>query len=72
MLTTTQCPAGTAILLDTTKMGRVCIREPLSVRIGFAGGDFTDNIVRYVSEERLNLAVERPSAILALSGLPTS
>src|ERR1700733_3013199 len=47
VLTTTQRPSGTAILLDTTKMGRVAVREPIAVRIGFAGYDFRDNIVRY-------------------------
>jgi Phage capsid family len=72
VLTTTQRPCGTAILLDTTKMGRVAVREPIAVRIGFAAYDFRDNIVRYVAEERLNLAVERSSAILALPGLLTS
>jgi hypothetical protein len=72
VLTTTQRPSGTATLLDTTKMGRVAVREPIAVRIGFAGYDFRDSIVRYVAEERLNLAAERPSAILALPGLLTS
>jgi hypothetical protein len=51
-------------------MGRVAVREPLIARIGFPGSDFTNNVVRYFAERRSNLAVERPSAILALSGLP--
>ncbi len=72
VLTTTQCPAGTAILIDTSKFGRVAVREPIGLRIGYAGTDFTQNILRYVAEERLNMAVERPSAILSLTGLPTS
>jgi hypothetical protein len=71
VMTTTACPPGIAILVDRGKFGRCVVREPLAVRVGFSGSDFTDNIVRYVGEERLNLAVERPSAILALSGLPT-
>jgi hypothetical protein len=40
VLTTTQRPSGIATLLDTTKMGRVAVREPIPVRIGFASYDF--------------------------------
>lgn len=39
------------------------------MRIGFAGDDFTRNIVRFIAEERLNLAVERPSAVLRVTNL---
>jgi HK97 family phage major capsid protein len=64
--------AGDAILIDTTKFGRVAVREPLVLRVGYSGTDFTNNILRSVCEERLNLAVERPAAILWLKGLPTA
>jgi HK97 family phage major capsid protein len=64
--------AGDAILIDTTKFGRAAIREPLILRVGYSGSDFTNNILRTVCEERLNLAVERPAAICWLKGLPTT
>jgi HK97 family phage major capsid protein len=55
VLQTTQIAYGTAILIYTTKFGRVVVREPLVMRMGWAGSDFTDNLVRFVVEERLNL-----------------
>jgi HK97 family phage major capsid protein len=63
---------GDGILIDTTKFGRVAVREPLILRVGYAGTDFTQNILRSVCEERLNLAVERPAAICWIKGLPTA
>ena len=59
----TQFTAGEAVLLDSTLFGRVAVRESLVLRVGFSGDDFTNNIVRSVCEERLNVAVERPAAI---------
>jgi hypothetical protein len=54
------------------RFGRVAIREPLILRVGYAGADFTNNILRTVCEERLNVAVERPAAICHITGLPTA
>jgi HK97 family phage major capsid protein len=71
VLQTTQIADGTGILLDTTKFGQVVVREPIVMRMGFANADFTNNIVRFVAEERLNLAVVRPAAICVVTGLPT-
>jgi hypothetical protein len=34
--------------------------------------DFLSNILRWIAEERLNLAVERPAAICHITGLPTA
>jgi hypothetical protein len=51
---------------------RAVIREPLITRIGYAGTDFTSNIVRFVSETRITQTIERPQAILKLTGLPTT
>jgi len=52
------------------------IREPakksLVTRIGYAGTDFTQNIVRLLSEERLTQTIERPQAICKITGLPTA
>ncbi|MBY0388960.1 MAG: phage major capsid protein [Mycobacterium pseudokansasii] len=69
-LVTTQFPAGDGLLIDTGKFGRVYYREGLSLLMGYSGNDFTSNIVRFVAEERFNLAVERPSAICHITGLP--
>lgn len=72
VLVTTQIAAGSGVLLDTTKFGRVFVRESISIHTGTNNDDFTKNIVRLVAETRFVLGVERPSAVLNLSGLPTA
>jgi hypothetical protein len=72
VLQSTAFARGEGVLLVTQLMGKVCVRESLTRRIGFAGSDFTSNIVRWIAEERLNLAVERPGAICHITGLPTT
>ncbi len=72
VIQTTQQIPGEGLLIDTEKFGYVAIREPLSMRIGYSGTDFTQNILRTVAEERLVLCVTRPPAVLAISNLPTS
>lgn len=70
VLVTTACPAGKGLLLDSQKFGYVAVREPLSMRIGYSGTDLTQNILRFVGEERLVLCVTRPAAVLAITSLP--
>jgi hypothetical protein len=70
VLTSTQFTAGTAVLVDTAIYGRVVVRESLITRIGYAGSDFTDNVIRFVAEERLTQTIERPQAICLISALP--
>lgn len=72
VLPTTQIAAGAGLLLDTRKFGFVVVREAVSLRTGANDDDFTRNLQRWIAEERLELAVERPSAVLSISGLPTS
>ena len=72
VVVTTQVTAGDGILVDTTKFGRVAVREVLGLRIGYSSDDFVRNIVRTVAEERLALCVERPAAILHITNLPVS
>jgi len=76
VLQSTKVHAGDGILLDTQLMGRVAVRESLILRMGYGvvGGqsDWISNIVRWLAEERLNLAVERPAAICWIKGLPTA
>jgi HK97 family phage major capsid protein len=71
VLVTTQIATGVGLLVDTTKFGRLLVREPLGIRMGTANDDFTRNLVRFVCEERMVLAVERPTAVMSITGLPT-
>jgi HK97 family phage major capsid protein len=70
VLVTTQNPVKQGLFIDTTKMGRVAIREALGMRVGYSNDDFTRNLLRWVAEERLVLTVERPAAVLKLVNLP--
>jgi hypothetical protein len=56
--------------VDTSLYGRVVARESLVTRIGYAGTDFTDNVIRFLTEERLTQTIERPQAICVISKLP--
>ena len=69
MLTTTVLAAGIGLLLDTSKFGYVLLRESLVVHTGTSGDDFVRNITRFTCESRIGLAVERPAAVLKLTGL---
>jgi hypothetical protein len=46
------------------------VREGLTTRIGYSGTDFTENVVRFVSEERVTQTIERLQAICLVSRLP--
>jgi hypothetical protein len=72
VLQSTQFTRGEGVLFDTSLYGRAVIREPLVTRIGYSGTDFTQNIVRFLSEERLTQTIERPQAICHITGLPTT
>jgi hypothetical protein len=72
VLQSTQFTAGVGILFDPNLYGRVVVREGLTTRIGYAGTDFTSNIIRLVSEERLTQTIERPQSIIKITGLPTA
>ncbi|WP_082939793.1 phage major capsid protein [Mycobacterium sp. 852014-50255_SCH5639931] len=72
VLVTTQCRPGDGFLLDTARFGKVIIREGITIRQGTAEDDFIRNLLRWVFEERLNIGVERPSAVLMLSNLPVT
>jgi hypothetical protein len=72
VLQSTAFTAGEGVLIDTRLLGKVAVRETLSLRIGYSGTDFTANVVRTICEERLNLAVERPAAICHITGLPAT
>jgi hypothetical protein len=65
-------PAGTGLLVDTQKFGKALLRDSLTVRTGTNNDDFTRNLIRFICEGRLAVAVERRTALLEISGLPTS
>ncbi|WP_411815842.1 phage major capsid protein [Gordonia sp. SND2] len=69
VVTTIAQTVGTALLLDTTKFGKVFVREGITVQTGTSNDDFVRNVSRFVVEERLAVAVERPAAILTVTGL---
>jgi hypothetical protein len=72
VLQSTQFTPGVGVLFDTTLYGRAVVREGLVTRIGYSGTDFTQNVVRFVSETRLTQTIERPQAICKITGLPTA
>jgi hypothetical protein len=72
MLVSSKFTLGQAVLVDSTQYGRVVVREGLGVRIGYAGTDFTDNVVRLLAEERLTQTIERPQAICVIKNMPTT
>jgi HK97 family phage major capsid protein len=69
VLTTTVMSAGTGMLMDTMKFGKVIVREAITVKTGTNTDDFVKNLTRFVAEERIGLAVERPSAVLKITGI---
>jgi hypothetical protein len=68
---TTQIATGVGLLVDTSKFSRLLVREALGIRVGTANDDFTRNLLRFVREERKVLAVERPTAVMSMTGLAT-
>jgi hypothetical protein len=60
------------LLLDTEKFGFVAMRQNYTLQTGYTNDVFQRNINRWAMECRLNLAVERPSSVLNITGLPTS
>lgn len=65
---TTVMPTGQALMLDTTKAGRVWIRDGLTMIVdGYSQA--TSNLINVIVEERLTLAVERPTAVEQVTGL---
>jgi HK97 family phage major capsid protein len=72
VLESNQFTPGVGVLFDTTLYGRAVVREGLVTRIGYSGTDFTQNVVRLLSEERITQTIERPQAICKITGLPTA
>lgn len=74
---TTQCPAGTGIVLSIragaavgwTRMGMIVEYDPYA---GAAGLNFAQNLYTWRCEERISLTCPRPQAVNIVTGLPTS
>ncbi|SBS76422.1 hypothetical protein MHPYR_310086 [uncultured Mycobacterium sp.] len=68
----TDVPAGTAVVLDTSRYGYVVVRESVLVLDGFNASDFVENLRSWVIETRLTHIVTRPTAICTITGLETT
>jgi HK97 family phage major capsid protein len=66
--TTTAIAAGTALMADFASLGTVFVRDGLSIMVD-PYSQMTDNVTRVVAEERLAVAVVRPSAGIKITGL---
>ena len=66
--TTTAIAVGTALVADFNALGAVYVREGINLQVD-PYSQMTSNITRIVCEERLAVAVVRPTAALKLTGL---
>ncbi len=67
---TTDMTAGTGLVMNSPEAARVYLRSDVRVEIATEHGEFfRSNLRAIVAEERLTLAVRRPSAIVKVTGL---
>jgi len=67
---TTDMTAGTGLVMNSGEAARVYLRSDVRVEIATEHGEFfRSNLRAIVAEERLTLAVRRPSAIVKVTGL---
>jgi hypothetical protein len=69
---TTQITANAGTLSDSRKFGYAVVCEALTFRKGTSGDENVRNVVPFIYEERITLSVERPSAVLKVTGLTTA
>ncbi len=70
VVVTTVMPVGTALVAATDTAAVIYERMGIALMASSQSGtDFTSNLVRFVAEERLALAVTRPSALCKVTGL---
>ncbi|WP_284762822.1 phage major capsid protein [Arthrobacter sp. efr-133-R2A-63] len=68
--TTTQIPQGTGLLMNTELIGVAYVREGVTLSMSNSdGNNFTSGKVAIRADERLALAVARPSAGLIITGI---
>ncbi|MEW1820462.1 phage major capsid protein [Arthrobacter sp. NPDC080031] len=70
VVTTTQIPQGTGLLMNTELIGVAYVREGVTISMSNSNNaDFTSGKVAVRADERLALAVARPSAGLIITGI---
>ncbi len=69
VLQTTQIAAGTALALNAEVAAEVFVRQGVTLQTDFGQTGFERNQTSFRCEERLALAVPRPSAIMKVTGL---
>jgi len=70
VVVTTVMPVGTALVAATDTAAVIYERMGIALMASSQSGtDFTSNLVRFVAEERLALAVTRPSGLCKVTGL---
>jgi HK97 family phage major capsid protein len=68
----TDCPAGTACLVDTNRYGYAVVREGMSVVDGYVATDLAQNQRSWVVEWRGMQTISRSAAICTITGLETT
>ena len=70
VVTSTQCPAGKAVVMDSKIAATVWIRDAMEVMANpYGDWEFQNNAVTFRGEERLGIGVQYPAAICLVSGL---
>jgi HK97 family phage major capsid protein len=73
VITNTWIPAGTAIVVDTSKAVLAWTRQAPSLEINQYGtNEFNENYVTFRVEERVAIGVQYPTALNIVTGLPSS
>jgi HK97 family phage major capsid protein len=73
VVTNTYCPAGTAVVLDTSKAVLAWTRQSWSLEINQYGtNEFNENYVTFRVEGRFAIGAMYPTAINLVTGLPSS
>lgn len=69
LVLTTGIPVNTALVGDFANFSRIYTVGGVQSEVGYKGSDFTENIIRFLVEMRLDLAVFRPKAFCLVTNL---
>lgn len=67
VVVTTDCPAKTVLVGNFDIGGALLIRQGITIETQSTGVDWTSNVTRFRAEERVGLAVYRPSAFVKVT-----
>lgn len=71
VFTTTTIAAGTAVVANLAAAGSVFVRDPLTLTSSNSNNDdYQRNRTSWIAEERIALAIARPSAVVQVTNLP--